>query len=138
VCDDGVDNDGDGKTDYRPNPGQGDDDCLSRTDSSENAACSDGVDNDGDGATDHSADPGCTGPNDADEHGPAKCDNGINDDSSTGTDYRPDGTGDPDCDGPGDPEEAPECNDARDNDGDTFVDGADPGCASLSDDDETG
>ncbi|MFA6888849.1 MAG: hypothetical protein WC254_05120, partial [Candidatus Woesearchaeota archaeon] len=55
-CDDGIDNDGDGDTDF-PN----DADCISTTDGSEastTSACADGVDNDGDGLID-TADTGC-------------------------------------------------------------------------------
>ena len=61
--------------------------------------CSDGLDNDNDGLTDYPRDPGCSSPTDSTETnsmGP-QCDNGINDDGQTGTDFRIDGTGDPDC-----------------------------------------
>jgi hypothetical protein len=62
-CNDGVDNDGDGLTDY-PNDPQ----CGSPCDNSEavKPQCSDGIDNDGDGLID-AADPDCTGPYDNDE-----------------------------------------------------------------------
>lgn len=60
-CNDGADNDGDGKADHPADPG-----CHDSTDNSEAdgsgrdpAACKDGVDNDGDGATDHPHDPDC-------------------------------------------------------------------------------
>lgn len=55
-CDDDVDNDGDGYTDYPLDAG-----CSSATDSSEqdvSKACDDGADNDGDGSVD-TADTGC-------------------------------------------------------------------------------
>jgi uncharacterized repeat protein (TIGR01451 family) len=64
-CNDGLDNDGDGATDY-PN----DFSCSSATDNDETnpkAQCQDGVDNDGDGVTD-GQDPGCSSNQDNDEH----------------------------------------------------------------------
>jgi hypothetical protein len=66
ACSDGLDNDGDGKTDYAPP--SGDPGCASATDTSEKGtkACDDGRDNDGDGWTDFQVgvgrDPGCAGP----------------------------------------------------------------------------
>ncbi len=59
ICDDGHDNDGDGKTDFPFDPG-----CTSSTDDSEDdpsttPQCADGSDNDADGKTDFPADPGC-------------------------------------------------------------------------------
>ncbi len=71
VCADGIDNDGDGKTDYPTDPG-----CSSSTDTDEYnapiAACSDGLDNDGDTKIDYgtgaSNDPGCTSLTDNDEY----------------------------------------------------------------------
>ncbi len=71
-CSDGIDNDGDGKTDYPSDPG-----CSSAIDNDEFNApltqCRDGIDNDGDGLIDHSSinsinpDPGCLNINDNDE-----------------------------------------------------------------------
>lgn len=66
-CSDGVDNDGDGSTDYPSDSG-----CTSPTDNSEGAAitgyaCSDGLDNDGDGYTDYPSDPGCVTSSDTSE-----------------------------------------------------------------------
>jgi hypothetical protein len=67
-CSDGVDNDGDGYTDYPSDPG-----CQSTTDTDETDApaqtyqCSDGVDNDGDGSIDYPLDPGCVSPTDTSE-----------------------------------------------------------------------
>jgi hypothetical protein len=54
-CSDGIDNDGDGYTDYPNDPG-----CTDLDDPTENPnpPCSDGIDNDGDGLVD-CADPGC-------------------------------------------------------------------------------
>jgi hypothetical protein len=57
ACDDGADNDGDGKTDFPDDPG-----CTSAGDRSEIdplPACADGTDNDGDGKIDL-LDPGCS------------------------------------------------------------------------------
>ena len=65
ACEDGKDNDGDGKIDYPADPG-----CSIPTDVDESnpvLVCSDGKDNDGDGKIDYPADPGCTGPADGDE-----------------------------------------------------------------------
>ncbi len=107
-CSDGIDNDGDGLTDFPADPG-----CADANDNDEfNASpppvaqCSDGIDNDGDGLTDFPADPGCTDANDNDE-----------------TDVAP--------------PPAAQCNDGIDNDGDNLVDLADPGCANANDNDET-
>ena len=64
-CSDGIDNDGDGDTDYPfdyfcTDPGDDDErDPLPH--------CSDGYDNDGDGYTDYPADPGCANGQDSDE-----------------------------------------------------------------------
>ena len=55
-CEDGLDNDGDGRTDYPNDSG-----CTGRSDDTENPnpACDDRIDNDGDGKTDYPDDPGC-------------------------------------------------------------------------------
>ena len=56
-CNDGLDNDTDGFTDYPDDP-----DCESASDNSEEAviyACNDSLDNDGDGLVDYPNDPGC-------------------------------------------------------------------------------
>lgn len=69
ACADGLDNDGDGQTDFPADPG-----CASAGDTSETeplpppAICADGLDNDGDGLTDFPADPGCASATDADEY----------------------------------------------------------------------
>ncbi|MFH2007783.1 MAG: hypothetical protein ABI333_14470 [bacterium] len=63
LCSDGIDNDGDGITDFPAEPG-----CESALDHTEDdtcpgagcPACADGVDNDGDGFTDWPNDPGCS------------------------------------------------------------------------------
>ncbi len=76
ACGDGIDNDGDGKTDFPMDPG-----CSSLDDTSEADSCpgvgpncpecSDGVDNDGDGMTDYPADTNCTSPGQASEGCPS-------------------------------------------------------------------
>ena len=63
-CRDGIDNDGDGYTDWPSDPG-----CSSKNDVSElnsGFECDDGIDNDADGYVD-SNDGGCSGPTDNDE-----------------------------------------------------------------------
>jgi large repetitive protein len=62
-CNDGMDNNGDGKIDFPNDPG-----CTSRNDNSEDTVCpgvmcpecGDGMDNDGDGQTDYPGDTTCT------------------------------------------------------------------------------
>lgn len=58
VCKDGVDNDGDGVTDFPDDRG-----CTAASDTHERErsgfACDNGVDDDGDGATDYPDDGGC-------------------------------------------------------------------------------
>src|SRR5688572_24002023 len=82
-CNDGEDNDGDGKVDFPEDPG-----CTAEIDDSEDtivaAQCSDGRDNDDDGKLDFPNDPGCTSPNADDEtddcpSGPncPQCSNGV-------------------------------------------------------------
>lgn len=106
-CGDGVDNDGDGMTDFPDDLG-----CVSTEDTSEDSLpspkCDDGRDNDGDGKADYPADPGCIAPQADDE-----------------TDDCPSG---PFC---------PQCADGADNDMNGSIDYPnDPGCTSASDDDE--
>lgn len=118
-CQDGEDNDLDGKTDFPADLG-----CRSADDDDEDgpaptpsptptpppAECADGKDNDGDGMTDM-ADPGCTSASDDSEE----------------SDFTPT------------PPPPAQCADGIDNDGDGKIDfaGADPGCASPDDTDET-
>jgi hypothetical protein len=83
-CNDGIDNDGDGYTDYPSDPG-----CSSRTDNSElnaNVQCDDGIDNDGDGAIDYH-DGGCSGPTDNDE---TNCGDGVCEGGETNLNCHPD------------------------------------------------
>lgn len=62
ACSDGLDNDGDGTTDWPQDGG-----CRSAAAGTEQpaTACSDGLDNDGDGATDWPEETDCYGPNDS-------------------------------------------------------------------------
>ena len=66
ICSDGIDNDGDGLTDYPNDPG-----CSSAKDDTETNSsgpdCDNGKDDDGDGQIDYPADSGCTDPTDDDE-----------------------------------------------------------------------
>lgn len=70
-CNDGIDNDGDGATDFPQDAG-----CTGNGDGDESeptvpppatSECSDGIDNDGDGLTDYPLDRGCLGPDDESE-----------------------------------------------------------------------
>ena len=112
-CDDGIDNDGDGKIDLA------DTGCAWADDPSENEdghPCDDGIDNDGDGLADFPADPGCADAEDLDEHSPTlACDDGADNDADGLTDF-PD---DPDCTSPLDATESP------DSDGDLVPDSLD-------------
>lgn len=85
ACQDGLDNDGDGKTD------RDDSGCDLAKDVSEgdagHAACSNGLDDDGDGKADYPADPGCSGFGDADEWTEAgTCRDGLDNDGNGQTD----------------------------------------------------
>ncbi|MDD5751432.1 MAG: DUF11 domain-containing protein, partial [Candidatus Peribacteraceae bacterium] len=121
-CSDGIDNDGDGATDYPNDPS-----CSDADDNDETypkTACEDGIDNDGDGLADYPNDPGCTSRLDMDErnaNGP-QCDNGADDDLDGTVDYPAD-TG---CTGPTDDSEqsgtVTQCSDGVDNDGDGKID----------------
>jgi hypothetical protein len=99
ACGDGLDDDGDGLSDYPDDPG-----CAAVTDDTEtdpSLPCDDGIDGDGDGGIDHDpvthADPG-------DQWTP------------------PSGSGDPGCDTPSSPSESPQCQDGLDNDADSLID----------------
>jgi hypothetical protein len=107
-CNDFIDNDRDGFTDYPFDPG-----CQSLNDNNEAdpvvtppppaQQCADGVDNDRDTKVDFSEDPGCASALDNDETDPPR----------------------------------PQCGDGLDNDADGSVDAVDRGCASPLDNDET-
>ncbi|MGH2794558.1 MAG: hypothetical protein ACRDKG_09660 [Actinomycetota bacterium] len=83
TCSDGIDNDGDGKTD------QEDEDCQEPEGPPGDPTCSDGIDNDGDGLTDGD-DPDCQG--DEGPPGDETCSDGIDNDGDGLTDGD-----DPDC-----------------------------------------
>lgn len=128
-CDDHVDNDGDGSTDYLFDRG-----CTDRSDDSESGEpqCNDGRDNDGDGRIDFERevraggpDPSCASAADNDEGGDPQCDDRRDNDGDGDTDY----PFDDDCSSATDSFEGPAvCGDGRDNDGDGRTDAKDPGC----------
>jgi hypothetical protein len=160
-CADGIDNDGDGQTDFPADPGCADglgienpqcsngidDDgdtfvdfpldpqCASVSDFSEVVPppfqCGDHLDNDGDGLIDFPADPGCTSLTDNSELN-ALCNNGIDDDGDGLTDF----PADPGCANVNSSPENPQCNNGSDDDGDGQTDLADSGCSSASDNSE--
>ncbi|HEX2485306.1 MAG TPA: hypothetical protein VHQ66_08400, partial [Myxococcota bacterium] len=80
VCHDGVDNDGDGKSDYPLDPG-----CASAASLSENPRCDNGVDDDGDGRVDAPVDIGCGGAT-ATREDPA-CADGVDNDGDGHIDF---------------------------------------------------
>jgi hypothetical protein len=84
VCDNELDDDADGLTDFPADPG-----CESPGGATEDhvPACSNGADDDGDTLADSPADPGCTGALDESELGTSRCDNGIDDDADGAMDY---------------------------------------------------
>lgn len=106
-CDDGLDNDGDGKIDFPNDPGCDDAWDNDETDVVGPPKCSDGLDNDGDGLIDFPIDPGCTDPNDNDENDlpppPPECSDGVDNDGSGDIDFPQD----KDCTGPDDDSEDP-------------------------------
>jgi probable HAF family extracellular repeat protein len=123
ACSDGIDNDGDGRTDYPADTG-----CTSPVDWSETFDCQDGIDNDGDGLIDYPADPGCESPVDVGEQ--PQCSDHVDNDGDGRVDY-PDQY--PGCVSPDDPIERAQCSDGVDNDGDGLIDyPADTGCSSAT------
>lgn len=94
VCQDGIDNDGDGHIDYPADGG-----CLSGAGGSEVSQCQDGIDNDGNGVIDD-ADGGCADDNDNSERTAPQCQDGVDNNGDGKIDY-PD---DPACDSPDDEE----------------------------------
>jgi hypothetical protein len=81
-CANGLDDDGDGRTDHPDDPG-----CRAPEDDSErsDAACDDGRDDDGDGLTDYPADPACLAPGLGLER--AACQDGLDNDGEPGVDF---------------------------------------------------
>ena len=114
LCADGVDNDGDGRTDCY------DTDCEALC----QELCNNGIDDNRDGLID-CADPTCNGNASCEsETGARECSNRFDDDGDGLTDCEDRG-----CDGHCPEETLAECSDSRDNDeGDNSVDGADPRC----------
>lgn len=144
ACNDGIDNDDDGRVDFPADPG-----CEYALDATEEdplapRACSDGVDNDGDGRTDFDRnnngvmdpedDPGCDSAADDDEMNLElpECGDMVDNDSDGLTDMQ-----DPNCQNRNDDSETPECRDGKDNDNDGLTDHpADLECDSAEDDSE--
>lgn len=121
-CRDGIDNDGDGFTDFPSDPG-----CWGNQDGAELAACSDGIDNDFDGLVDYPNDPGCFAPFYTIEN--PECSDGIDNNGDGNIDF-PDDEG---CFAAFDQGELPACSNGIDDDGDGFMDYPDdPGCESVS------
>ena len=137
ACNDGKDNDGDGKIDLQ-DPG-----CTSATDTDETdpvAQCQDGIDNDGDGATDFPQDFSCSSATDNDETNPkAACQDGTDNDGDGLVDFPQD----PGCVSKQDNDEfnapTPQCRNGIDDDSDGRIDfPADPGCSNQDDTTEGG
>jgi hypothetical protein len=130
-CQDGVDNDGDGRVDFPADPG-----CESPADNTEvDAQCGDGVDNDGDGSVDWPADLECSSSADNTEAGTPACGDGVDNDGDALVDF----PADPGCTSLTDRSEVQlrRCMNGLDDDGDGAADfPADPGCHSGNDDDE--
>jgi hypothetical protein len=127
-CTDGIDNDGDGHTDWPDDPG-----CFHAWDQGEYSPCSDDVDNDGDGLTDYPEDPGCFSAFYPLED--PQCSDGIDNNGDGLTDYGDD-IG---CFAIFDQREGGPCRDGLDNDEDGLVDfPEDPGCDDMFDLDEQG
>lgn len=113
-CSDGLDNDGDGLTDFPADPG-----CDAPDDSTEPETCTNGLDDDGDGLVDFGADPGCVASTDNSEReATLVCDDGQDNDLDGDFDYPTD----PGCASPSSSTEGPACDDGRDNDYDGRVD----------------
>lgn len=142
TCANGIDDDGDGLTDFPYDP-----DCFDSIDNDEGSttACANGVDDDGDGAVDWPFDPGCDSAYDLDETSPTtmpQCADGIDNDGDGAIDH----PNDPGCYATADNDESEsltnpvsDCADGFDNDGDGLVDfPADPGCFDANDIDEDG
>jgi hypothetical protein len=128
-CDDGIDNDGDGRIDH-----PADRQCESPADRSERPQCGDELDNDGDRNIDYPADPGCSSARDNSESPNPQCSNEADDDSDGALDMA-----DPGCSSPRDNNETnAACADTLDNDGDQRTDyPTDPGCNSRTDNSES-
>ncbi len=126
-CNDGRDNDQDGRIDFPDEPGcdaPADDD---EADPEVAPECSDGQDNDNNGSIDYPVDPWCDSAADDEERRPPQCRDGQDNDFDGLVDLA-----DPGCEG--DPDRENEfnieaCRDGRDNDDDGLIDYPnDPGC----------
>lgn len=136
-CNNNIDDDNDGLTDWPADPG-----CSTRNDNGETSpslVCDNGADamNDADALADFrlsGGDPGCAGVTDTSEID-GQCDDTVDNDGDTFIDY----PNDPECTSFSDDSElgTTQCSDGVDNaDADTFVDMNDPGCTSPADNDE--
>ncbi len=153
ACENGIDDDSDGRTDYNTSAALSDPGCSDPADTSEKCSgsgcplCDNDVDDDGDGRTDfHTdsdvADPGCSSPDDVDEKCAVgascpQCDDGVDNDGDNDIDLL-----DASCAGPTGNDEGSiptnDCNDGTDNDGDGLTDFPDdPGCTALDDPDDS-
>ena len=125
-CSDGIDNDGDGTTDFPADTG-----CYSATAYSESPQCSDGFDNDSDTFIDFPNDPSCASPSSVLEY--TACSDGFDNDGDTFIDF----PSDPNCTSATDLNESAtpqQCSDGLDNDGDGAIDfPLDPQCGSVND-----
>ncbi len=90
-CDDSHDNDGDGRTDYGPDPGC--DDPADDSERSPSLVCDNGLNDDGDASIDYPADPGCRNPEWGTEN--PGCNDGLDNDGDLVIDMA-----DPDCNNP--------------------------------------
>ena len=121
ACSDGVDNDGNGKTDYPSDIYS----CSSAADNDESSPqCANGKDDDGNGDTDLADLYACSSATDPDETAP-QCSNGKDDDGNGDTDW-PSDSG---CASGSDTAEAhAACDNGKDDDHDGLRDLKDPGC----------
>lgn len=141
TCANGIDDDGDGKTDFPADP-----DCFDSWDNDEDSihACSNKRDDDNDGRTDWPNDPGCDDSRDNDETNPAtlpQCSDGVDNDNDGVIDF----PSEPGCYAAADNTEGQNttvtlfaCQDGVDNDGDGLIDMADGGCFNPQDLEESG
>lgn len=116
-CENGLDDDGDGATDFPT-----DTSCRDADWPFEGSECANNMDDDGDTFTD-SADPNCHHPYDRSET--PDCADGLDNDFNGAIDF----PSDTDCTSASDETEARDCWDEFDNDGDGSVDLADVGCS---------
>ncbi len=137
ACSDGIDNDGDGLTDFPNDPG-----CKSADDDDEGnpPQCNDGIDNDEDGLIDFPADPGCGSIYDDNEYNALvapQCSDGIDNDRDGYVDEEDPGCKTSTDDSEVDEATVPACSDGIDNDNDGYTDFPyDPGCMTAGGDSE--